>query len=149
MIFKKKLRNVTAKEYKAWRNEQCMGGACGNCLFHSVCCSTSKNSWVNNKHVYSDWFLDQEIEIEVDNPKLTENEKVILRNVDKKWKYIARNINGKLCLFTEKPTKKNEYWFAFAPGSDCFFFSIFNHLFSTITWEDEEPYLIEYLLARK
>lgn len=106
MIFKKKLRNVTAKEYKAWRNEQCMGGACGNCLFHSVCCSTSKNSWVNNKHVYSDWFLDQEIEIEVDNPKLTENEKVILRNVDKKWKYIARNINGKLCLFTEKPTKK-------------------------------------------
>ena len=44
---KNKLRNVTAKEYKAWRNKHCMG-ACDNCLFHSVCCSTSKNSWVNN-----------------------------------------------------------------------------------------------------
>ncbi len=63
---KKKLRDLTFDEWKKWKNENCnRKKLCEDCLFNPVRCTTNtKGSWVNNKDLYSDKFLDQEIEVE-------------------------------------------------------------------------------------
>lgn len=75
--------------------------------------------------------------------KLTEDEKVILKNVDKQYTYIARDKSKNLYVYSEKPLKQ---------GSECITLYgnccelAFSHLFQFISWEDKEPYLIEDLL---
>ena len=63
---KKKLRDLTLEEWDKWRRKNC--GNCNKCAFNKVNCNISyeKRSWVNNKDIYSDKFLDQEIEVEDD-----------------------------------------------------------------------------------
>lgn len=77
--------------------------------------------------------------------KLSDEEKVILKNIDKRFKWIARDKNGNLFIYCEKPIKRESAW-----GSEIIFdyevMIIFNHLFQFIKWEDEEPYLVEDLL---
>lgn len=84
-------------------------------------------------------------------PELSEAERVILENVDKKYKWIARDgyiekegTQQELGLFENKPKKKNDYWF----GADCASFT-FSNLFKMVKWEDEEPTLIADLLEGK
>lgn len=63
---KKKLRDLTPEEWDKWQNNKCGYISCDNCLFKKVRCNESKynSSWINNKDIYSDKFLDQEIEVE-------------------------------------------------------------------------------------
>ena len=63
---KKKLRDFTPEEWDKWQRKNC--GNCNKCAFNKVNCNISyeKRSWVNNKDIYSDKFLDQEIEVEDD-----------------------------------------------------------------------------------
>ena len=84
-------------------------------------------------------------------PELSEAERVILENVDKKYKYIARDgyietngMLGELGLFENKPKRMNDYW----SGADCASFT-FSNLFKMVKWEDEEPTLISDLLEGK
>ena len=95
MKIKKKLRDLTPEEYTNWHMKNCSytGSKCDFCQFKSVVCNIiSKNTWVNNKDLYSDKFLNQEIEIEVFI--LTDKEKEYLRNVIKPFrnrvKYISK-----------------------------------------------------------
>jgi len=76
-------------------------------------------------------------------PKLTEAEKIILENLPKEHKWIARDKNGKIYTYTNKPKKIEIVW---SDNVDCEGITIFNHLFQFIKWEDEEPYNIEELL---
>lgn len=75
-------------------------------------------------------------------PTLTEDEKVILRNLPKEYEWIDRAEDNELCIFESRPIKRNGDLF-------CSLRSInieeFNHLFQFIKWEDE-PYSIEELL---
>lgn len=67
MKIKKKLRDVTKEEFKDWKNINCLIGGinCSECPFYKVSCGLEvKDSWVFNKDVYSDKFLDQTIEVE-------------------------------------------------------------------------------------
>ena len=59
-----KLRDLTKEQWDNYQNN-CIG-KCNNCVFGSVNCQDSgnKRSWFNNKDLYSDKFLNQEIEIE-------------------------------------------------------------------------------------
>ena len=62
---KVKLRDLTEKQYENWLAKNCYYTKCVNCPFAKVYCDlTSKNNWINNKDLYSDKFLDIEIEIE-------------------------------------------------------------------------------------
>ena len=74
---------------------------------------------------------------------LTEAEKVILENVDSSYKYIARDKDGSLYIFNEKPTKEDEFWDT--PSYYCRL-EAFEHLFKFVQWEDTEPYEIAELL---
>ena len=76
--------------------------------------------------------------------QLTHDEYVILKNVDKKYKYITRDGNkyDLLGLHERKPSKSSSIWFSSDDTSlDCY-----NHLFQFIKWEDEEPYEIAKLI---
>ena len=64
---KKKLRDLTKDEWDKWRDVDCYErDSCTGCIFRNVPCAKSNNpkSWFNNKDLYSDKFLNQEIEVE-------------------------------------------------------------------------------------
>lgn len=76
--------------------------------------------------------------------ELTEDEKVILRNVDGKYIWICRNSDGSIYLYVEKPSKGKQCW---STHNDCEITGgMFNHLFQQIKWEDAEPRLIADLI---
>lgn len=85
MVVKKKLRNLTKEDYEKWTNKMCGEMSCSDCIFNKAQCSCSEPSdeasWVNNKDLYSDKFLDQEVEIDTDI--LNEKEKEYLSAVIK------------------------------------------------------------------
>ena len=69
---KVKLRDLTEEQYKKWfrdncccKNEDKQMSDCFNCEFYNVICNPEiSRCWVKHKDLYSDKFLDQEVEIE-------------------------------------------------------------------------------------
>lgn len=62
---KKKLRDWTIDDLKKWTNVNCRELTCDGCLFRNVFCSTyGIRVWIKHKELYSDKFLDQEVEVE-------------------------------------------------------------------------------------
>ena len=62
---KVKLRDLTPEQFKNWYKNTCYKHECEECIFYRVPCAYDTiNCWVRNKDLYSDKFLDQEIEIE-------------------------------------------------------------------------------------
>lgn len=98
MKIKKKLRDVTPSEYIEWEKKHCALNTidCANCAFHYVMCRSWGPSWVKHKNLYSDNFLDQEIEIEIKDV-LDEVEKKYLKSIIRPFKdrveYIEKKIN--------------------------------------------------------
>lgn len=92
--------------------------------------------------VYKDFTCKELLWERKEKPKLTEDEKAILRNVPQYYKWIARDKCGNICVFIYKPPKSGLGW-----GGNFFeVLVLFGHLFQFIKWEDEEPYSIEDLL---
>ena len=91
--------------------------------------------------VYKDYTCKELLWERKETPKITEDEKAILRNLPKEYRWIARDLSGMVYIFIERPEKGQAIWY------DCGQPMIpFYHLFQFITWEDEEPYSIEELL---
>lgn len=97
------------------------------------------------------------IDYEIIQPKptLTEDEKVILKNVPKEYKYVMRDSyrkGGNLVLSKGFPERNwviiggDGYWLDDRKQFPCTMLGLFNHLFQFIKWEDE-PYSIEELLG--
>ena len=76
---------------------------------------------------------------------ITSAEKVLLENVEKKYRYIARDHGSTLFLFEKKPIKEKWMWVR-TTDSYTSSFTIYSHLFPMVKWEDEEPWKIEDLL---
>ena len=94
--------------------------------------------------VYKDYTCKELLWERKEKPQLTEDEKVILRNLPKEYKWIARDSDNLIYMFRKKPCKHhNIIW---SDGYKFTFFP-FGHLFQFIQWEDEEPYSIEELLG--
>ena len=80
--------------------------------------------------------------------EFSKDELYILRNIDKEYKWIARDEeDGGICIFIEKPLRKNHIW-DLERSSHYMFFSCYNHLFNSIQWEDEEPVYIDDYVER-
>ena len=91
--------------------------------------------------VYKDYTCKELLWERKEKPKLTEDEKVILRNVPKYYKWIARDNSGSLYVYASKPKKRFTTWES--NGAPLIPFA---HIFKFIKWEDDEPYSIEDLL---
>ena len=69
---KVKLRDLTEEQYKTFLDSRCGnqidGISCVDCPFYRVSCLYDKDDkcWIDNKDLYSDKFLDQEIEVDDD-----------------------------------------------------------------------------------
>lgn len=84
-----KLRDLTKEQWDKNRDSLCKldkSENCDKCIFQWVGCDDSilRSSWINHKNLYSDKFLNQEIEIEVD--VLDKEEKEYLSNVIKPFR---------------------------------------------------------------
>lgn len=96
-----KLRDLTPEQWDIINKNECFEIVeCKNCLFNHVYCGDSDNAhaWINHKDLYSNKFLDQEVEIEVPDI-LTKEEREYLSDVIKSFR-------DKVCflvkLFDEK-----------------------------------------------
>lgn len=84
-----KLRDLTIEQYKKWNRNTCEG--CDDCIFRNVYCSSDdRECWVYHKDMFSDKFLDQEIEI--DEPILTDEEREYLSAVIKPFRSRVKTI---------------------------------------------------------
>ena len=85
--------------------------------------------------------------------EFTDDELCILRNIDKKYKWIARDKadkdeydkHGNLNIYFGKPKKSTKSWL---PSDIYCEFHGYNHLFQSIKWEDEEPVYIDDYVER-
>lgn len=68
----------------------------------------------------------------------TEDEKVILRNLPEVYKYIARDKDDQLYIYTKKPSKHSVEWWRDYMNIVCGI-PMFNHVFQCIRWTDTEP----------
>lgn len=74
--------------------------------------------------------------------KFTEFDKELARHIDKKYKWIARNVFGKLYLFEDKPFKKQYGWDCEHKDGGMELLTNYNVL-EAIRWRDDEPTLIK------
>lgn len=76
----KKLKDLTYDEYAKFKSYECgYYGKCDNCPFRTGNCESpdSPDSWFNNQEMYSEDFLNQELQVE--SMLLTEGDKNYLR----------------------------------------------------------------------
>lgn len=103
MKITKKLRDVTKKEFRKWKDIYCRSGKmnCSECPFCKACGVESGDSLVFNKDVYSDKFLDQTIEIEAPDI-LDKEEKEYLSTVIKPFRHRIAYIEKMLDPFKDR-----------------------------------------------
>lgn len=67
----------------------------------------------------------------------TEDEKVILKNLPPDFKWITRDASNWLYVYTNKPAKTSELWEA--DMGDMENVTVYDHLFDSVQWSDDEP----------
>lgn len=92
MKIKKKLKYLTPEEFYNWEKENCDHTECNACPFKSANCNLyDEDSWVNHKELFSNEFLNQELEINTLDI-LDRKEKEYLRNVIKPFRDRVKSI---------------------------------------------------------
>lgn len=73
--------------------------------------------------------------------EFTNNEKIVAKNINKEYKWMARDKSGILCAFIHKPYKDHivNRWNSEGPICEM---AAFDWMFKSITWCDEDPTLI-------
>lgn len=77
---------------------------------------------------------------------LTDDEKVVLKNINKDYKWVARDNNENLYVYVEKPIRV-VYEGEWTDRHRFITIDAFKHLFKFIKWEDEEAWEIDKLLS--
>lgn len=75
---------------------------------------------------------------------ISDDEYFVLKNINDDYKYIARDQDRELYIYSIKPNKFSSEWSATMLLSKSI--SFFNSLFQFVKWEDEEPYDIKKLI---
>lgn len=81
--------------------------------------------------------------------QFTDDELAIMRSLPKEFEWIARDKNDEVYIFTDKPRKHQDGEIWGCRAVDRFKkLNLFEHLFKSITWEDEEPVFIDDYVER-
>lgn len=103
--------------------------SCSNCLFDDIYyCDNGRRKWAESEYI--------------EKPVVSKRDRAFLNYLNY-YKYIARDMNGELCVYFSKPDKITSYWKSTGELSGNL--KIFNIDFPMIKWEDDEPWLIEDL----
>lgn len=102
---------------------------CDNCLFYDKNgCDTTRREWADSEYVKK--------------PVISKKDRAFLEYIKDGYKYIARDLNGSLWLYTTKPERNREIWFS-NPG-----FVNLKRIsvdFPMVKWNDSEPWKIDDL----
>lgn len=77
--------------------------------------------------------------------KFTQDELVIMRNISNVYEYIARDEDGILYCYTNKPQKNINDWCCNGPACELL---PLQDIFTNVKWEDEEPTRIDDYVER-
>lgn len=104
---------------------------CGNCLFDGKHgCNSRRRGWAESEYVE---FL-----------VISKIDKAFLEYTREGCKYIARDEDGKLYVYSSKPFKEKNYWYL-RSGCCSWLNFAFAVDFPMVKWSDSEPWLIEDL----
>lgn len=113
----------------------CNSLKCEDCIFYrSINCMSARKRWLNSEYT--------------EQPKriFTEEQKNVVRVLDV-INYIARDMDGGLWGFANKPYKNDIYWEIDCHSFYCNLDKLISIDFSQITWEDKEPTSREEILG--
>lgn len=105
-----------------WRHVVCFGNTCNGCGRRFL-------EWCERKA----------------KPEITEFEKEVLKKIGLSFRYIARDKNGVLFVFYQKPRKAGRVWMS---DHHCKSLPL-TGLFDWIRFEDEEPVCIDDYVSRQ
>ena len=109
------------------------------------------NKWVESE-ISMNHILDSDIIKLPKKKEFTDDELCILRNIDKKYKWIAKDKSGDIFGFEEKPKKDKYVWlceeYDYCLDNTCCIDGLNQSLFNEILWEDEEPIYIDDYVER-
>lgn len=111
----------------------CHKTPCRECLFHSSDaerCKEKAREWAEAEYT--------------ENPVISKKDRAFLEYLREERKYIARDEDGKLCVYSSKPVKEEKYWYLHSGRCSWLDFA-FDVCFPMIKWSDSEPWLIEDL----
>ena len=106
-------------------------------LSHEFFCNEPLYEYINK---CIEWTWEREEKV-----KLTDVEKVILKNIPNEYKYICRDEDERLYVYENMPYK-NDIDSVWHFEGEYESLTLFKEMFKFIKFEDEEPYLIEDLL---
>lgn len=107
----------------------CYSLLCENCMFYTEKdCETASRKWLEEEYV--------------EPPVISRKDKRLLECIKGGYKYIARDYDGDLSLYTNKPEKGFSVWF---PDLEFLNLRRFDVCFPMVKWEDEEPWKIKDL----
>ena len=69
---------------------------------------------------------------------------IFIELIKRGYKYIARDKNGALFAYSDKPTKRGKVWRLASIDGTSKDISLVSRMFTEIKWEDEKPYRITY-----
>ena len=111
----------------------CSEISCINCMFNRdalMSCSEKTKEWAESEYI--------------EKPVISKKDRALLDYIKNNFVYIARDEDGILFVYGEKPIKKSYYYDSIGgvTGSVGFVFDI---KLPIVKWEDPEPWLIEDL----
>lgn len=108
--------------------------SCEECLRHderNICGKKLLRQWAESEYI--------------EKPVISQGDRAFLEYLKEEYKYIARDKNGELFIYEEKPRKLDDK-LCWNCSNDLFCLNPrFSVQFPMVKWSDEEPWLIEDL----
>ena len=108
----------------------CNGVECNLCLFDDEDCRKKTREWAESEYV--------------EKPVISKRDRAFLEYLIEKYKFVARDKNGKLFVCDAQPRKGEKYWYL-SHGRCLSLNRYFTVDFPMVKWSDSEPWLIEEL----
>lgn len=105
---------------------------CDCCALYKdgITCGVALKEWAESEYI--------------EKPVISKKDKDFLEYIREGCKYIARDEDGRLCVYSSKPVKEENYWYLCSGRCSWLDFA-FAIDFPMVKWSDSEPWLIEDL----
>ena len=138
--YKKEIVEIACKgskiaiENSTGKLRPCKGLLCSECMFGKIYpiypCNEATRKWAESEYI--------------ELVKISKRDRSFLDYINNNFVYVARDENGSLFVYSEKPIKKSCYYDSIG-GVTGSVGCIFDIKLPMVKWEDPEPWLIEDL----